>query len=281
MDTPSFGLTLLPGAPALLERHARELPQRDELCGAFCGALALYAAGLDEHDGDPLDQDAVALAAGSVVAEMPDTASLPLGERGRRDYRVSLPLTGDSALAGTTAPGLVQAIERLGGAELAAIPYAGPWSGTALDGLFDLAQGLANPVTLVANHATAHLWGTHPRVDRLLGYLLDGDLKGPPPDWRVWHFACVVGRVRGPAGALYALADTYPALGNGGVHLQPRERLAAALDRREPPGGQRLGGGIIVVASATDGPAVRARAQALGLSEGAWDNGTVTAEMLR
>ena len=41
----------------------------------------------------------------------------------------------------------------------------------------------------------------------------------------------------GPAGSLYAIADTYPALGDGGVHLQPRERLAAALERREMPAG--------------------------------------------
>ncbi len=315
MDAPSFELTLLPGARALLEVHARELPQRDELCGAFCGALALRAAGVEQRDGEPLDQDAVALTAGSVVSETPNTDSLPLGERGRRDYRVSLPLTRDSALSGTTAPGLVLAIERLAGEELVAIPYSGPWSGVALDGMFDLARGFANPVTLVANHATTHLWGTHPRMDQLLDYLLDGDLEGPPPDWRVGHFACVVGRVSGPAGALYALADTYPALGTGGVHVQPRERLAAALERRETPPADsretpaadshegpaadshekpvadshrtrvadraRAAGGMIVVAAMDDAPALRAGAQALGLAEGAWDNGSVTAEMLR
>jgi hypothetical protein len=293
MDAPSFELTLLPGARALLEHHARELPQRDELCGAFCGALALRAAGVDEHDGAPLDQDAVALAAGSVVAETPDTASLPLGEQGRRDYRVSLSLTDDSVLAGTTAPGLVRAIEQLAGNQLAAIPYAGPWTAAALDGLFELAGGLAHPVTLVANHATAHLWGTHPRVDQLLAYLLDGELYGPPPDWRVGHFACIVGRVRGPAGILYVLADTYPALGSDGLHLQPRERLASALERRGDPADERppapaangvrppRGGGIIAVVATGDASALRAGAQALGLSERAWDNGTVTAEMPR
>ena len=67
---PALDLTFLPGARRLLEIHARELPQRDDLCGAFCGALALGAAGIDEHQGEPLDQDAVALAAGSVVSGM-------------------------------------------------------------------------------------------------------------------------------------------------------------------------------------------------------------------
>jgi hypothetical protein len=303
MDAPRFELRLLPGARTLLEVHARGLPQRDELCGAFCGSLALRAAGIDERDGEPLDQDAVALAAGSVVARTPDTSSLPLGERGRRDYRLSLPLTDESALAGTTAPGLVAAIEQLAGEDFAVIPYNGPWTASALDGLFDLAVACEHPVTLVANHATAHLWGTHPRVDQLLDYLLEGDQDGPPPDWRVGHFACIVGRVGGPAGALYALADTYPALGNGGVHVQPRERLAAALARLEAPGEQserRAGphaasaagtqavtasrvedakqpaGGVIVVASAGNATTLRTGAQALGLREGAWDNGTMT-----
>ena len=68
MERPAtLALTLLPGARRLLKAHARELPQRDDLCGAFCGALALQAAELAAHTGEPLDQDAVALAAGSVV----------------------------------------------------------------------------------------------------------------------------------------------------------------------------------------------------------------------
>ena len=76
-------------------------------------------------------------------------------------------------------------------------------------------------------------------------YLLDGEQDGPPPDWRVGHFACVIGRVRGPGGNLYGVADTYPSLGSGGVHLQPQERLAAALERRDMPAG-----GMIAVAFA-------------------------------
>ena len=71
--------------------HARELPQRDDLCGAFCGALALRAAGIVERGGEPLDQDAVALAAGSVVAGPRDPGTLPSGETGRRDYRLAIP----------------------------------------------------------------------------------------------------------------------------------------------------------------------------------------------
>ena len=47
--------TLLPGAAELLTFHRRELPQRDDLCGAFCGALALQAAKIDRWRGEPLE----------------------------------------------------------------------------------------------------------------------------------------------------------------------------------------------------------------------------------
>jgi hypothetical protein len=270
----SLDLTLLPGARALLAVHARELPQRDDLCGAFCGALALHAAGVatSPGGGEPIDQDTVALAAGSVVGVRTDPEILPLRETGRRDYRLALPFVADSSVSGTTAAGLARAVEQLSGGRLAAIPFSGPWTPVALDGLFDLLARLERPVALLANLATRHLWGSHPRADQLLAHLLDGALEGPPPDWDVGHFACVIGRVAGPGGSLYGVADTYPSLGSGGVHLQPRERLAAASARPDMPAG-----GMLVVVDARDAAAVRTGAGALELVEGIWDNGTVTA----
>ncbi|MDQ6811428.1 MAG: hypothetical protein M3Z95_05980 [Actinomycetota bacterium] len=264
-------LTLLPGARALLSIHERELPQRDDLCGAFCGALALRAAGIERQGAQELDQDTVALAAGSVVSALADPAGLPAGELGRRDYRLELPRVRDSAVCGTTAAGLVNAVQELAGGALAAIPYAGPWSADTLAGCFELVGALDHPITLIANLATRHLWGARPRLEELLDYLLEGVQRGPPADWDVGHFACVVGRVRGPAGSLYAIADTYPSLGSLGVHLQPQERLALALQRPDMPPG-----GMILIACAGDAPAVRSGAGALGLIEGLWDNGTVT-----
>jgi hypothetical protein len=269
-------ITLLPGARALLAAHARELPQRDDLCGAFCGALALRAAGISGGGGERIDQDAVALAAGSVISPPRATGALPLGESGRRDYRLSLPVIEDPALSGTTASGLCRALEELSAGQLATIPYSGPWGASALGGLFEVAAGLQRPVTLVANLATRQLWGARPRTDQLLGYLFDGEQAGPAADWDVGHFACVIGRVRGPTGILYGVADTYPSLGGRGLHLQPQERLALALERPEMPPG-----GLIVIASAEEAPAVRAAAAATGLNEALWDNGTVTREMLR
>jgi uncharacterized protein DUF6885 len=272
-DSSRLDLTLLPGARALLAIHSRELPQRDDLCGAFCAALALRAAGIEDHEGELLDQDAVALAAGSIVSSLQDGQSLPRGERGRRDYRLPLPSVADAAVSGTTPAGLVRAVERLSRGALVALAYRGPWTALTLAGVFDIVSALERPATLVANLATRHLWGSHPSADQLLAYLLEGEQTGPPPDWDVGHFVCLVGRLRDPRGSLYAIADTYPSLGSGGIHLQPAERLATAVERRDMPAG-----GILAIVSAEDASTVRSGVDALGLLEGSWDNGTVTAE---
>jgi hypothetical protein len=268
----TIDFTLLPGARRMLALHARALPQRDDLCGAFCGALVLGAAGLSSADGEPIDQDAVALAAGSVVSSKPDPGMLPYDEEGRRDYRLAIPEIDDAEHSGTTAAGVRDAVERLAAGALTAIPCAGPWNPVTLDGLYELALASPGPAALIANFATHHLWGSRPSAAQLLAHLLDGELDGPPPDWRVGHFSCVFGRMRGPAGSLYAIADTYPALGDRGVHMQPRERLAAALERADMPAG-----GMLAVVASQDAARVRAGARELGLEERIWDNGTVLA----
>jgi hypothetical protein len=263
---------LLPGAAALLAHHARELPQRDDLCGAFCGALALNAAGIVGTVQEPVDQDAVAIAAGSIVSGVRDPGTLPGTETGRRDYRLAIPTIDDFDVSGTTAAGVVAAVRELGAGAVQVIPWSGPWSAARLDGVFELAAGLREPVTLIANLATHHLWGGRPSPTQLLGYLLEGEDDGPAADWDVGHFVCVVARTSGPVGNLYAVADTYPALGNNGVHVQPRERLALAIDRPDKPSG-----GLIAVVAAGEAELLREGAAALGLREELWDNGTVTA----
>ncbi len=274
--TAGLETTVLAGSRALLRMHARELPQRDDLCGAFCGALALRAAGIEPAPGELLDQDAVACAAGTVVSRVPDVSALPHGEPGRRDYRIAPPLIDDASVSGTNCAGVVAAIGELSAGRVAALPYGGRWTADALDGMFDAVAALDEPVALIANVATRHLWGGAPSAAQLLDYLLESTDDGPPPDWDVGHFVCVVARTCGRAGSVYAIADTYPSLGRGGVHLQPRERLALALTRPD----MAPGGLIAVVAEARAGE-LRSAAGGLGLSEGAWDNGSVTAEAAR
>jgi hypothetical protein len=271
--TAQLDWTLLAGSRALLRAHARELPQRDDFCGAFCTSLALHATGIESWRGRPLDQDAVARAAGTVVSRFADTDALPAGERGRRDYRIAPPLIDDAAVSGTNCAGVVAAIGELSGGRLAAIALREPWIAHTIDGLFDAVAGLDRPAALIANVATRHLWGGAPSAGQLLDYLLDGADEGPAPDWDVGHFVCVVARARGRGGSAYAIADTYPSLGRAGVHVQPRERLARALQR---PG--MAPGGIVAVVAAADAAAARSAAEALGLQEGVWDNGSLTAE---
>jgi hypothetical protein len=228
-----FRWSSIPGAEHLIELHAAELPQKNELCGAFWGTLALRAAGVT-GDSDPIDQDAVGVAAGSVLSAVQHD-DLPPGEPGRTDYRVSFPVHDDSLVSGTSAGGLVRALRELSSDRLAVVPVAGPWDPPAVRTVIEAAENCNPPCTLIANLATVHLWGSRADPSTLLSYLNSGNADlGPPPDWDVGHFVALVGAIEGPRGMLVLVADTYRALGWAGLHLQPIERLGLA--RRFPPG---------------------------------------------
>ena len=258
---------LLPGAARLAELHAAELPQKDELCGSFCTLLALRAAGLEIAD-----QDTVAVAAGAVLppAGYDHLAALPEGEQGRSDYRLELPVIDDGDLAGTSAPGLVRAVSALSDGAQTALPVAGPWEPATVTELLRIAaaERLAG---VVLNLATGALWGSRPPLSALLGYLATGDdSPGPAADWQVGHFTGCLGAIRGAAGTLVVIADTYASLGWNGIHLQPVERVAASLRRDALP---TSGGALVIVPSARAG-AVGAALGSAGLTVAAWDNGS-------
>lgn len=266
----SMRLILFSGAESLLELHAAELPQKNELCGAFWGTLALRNAGVTLDDG-PLDQDAVGLAAGSVLSTVQDDDDLPPGEPGRTDYRVSFPTVDDSSVSGTSAGGLVRALSELSSGRLEIVPVAGPWNPTAVHAVLEAAASCAQPCTVIANLATRHLWGSRVDPPALAAYLVLGDRDlGPPPDWDVGHFVSLLGAIEGPRGTLVLVGDTYRALGWAGLHLQPVERLADALNRTD----SGHPSGVILVASTDDGPAVRSRIDDAGLTVDTWDNGS-------
>lgn len=258
---------LLPGAARLAELHAAELPQKDELCGSFCTLLALRAAGLEIPD-----QDAVALAAGAVLppAGYDHLAALPDGEQGRSDYRVELPVIEDGDLAGTSAPGLVRAVSGLSDGAQTALPVAGPWQPGTVAEMLRIAAA-EEQASVVLNLATGVLWGSRPPPSTLLRYLATGDDSlGPASDWQVGHFTGCLGAIRGAAGTLVVIADTYASLGWNGIHLQPIERVAASLRRDALPSS---GGALLIVPSGRAESLGAALGNA-GLTVAAWDNGS-------
>lgn len=247
---------LTPGADRLLELHAAELPQKDEMCGCFWAALALRL-----HGEGPVEQDDVGLPAGSVLTTGGGRDVLPFGEPGRGDFLVQLPVVDDHAASGTSAHGVAHAVAELSSGRLAAAPLTG-LDAPAVRALLRAASRAVAPVVLIANVHTGAFWGSHPTAAQLAAYLERGDLAaGPPADWSVGHFVGLVGLSEGHGGALVMVADTYPSIGLGGVHLQPVEAVAAAL----------AGRGVLVVAR----PDVAQRvAQAAGGVQELWDNGS-------
>ena len=124
------------------------------------------------------------------------------------------------------------------------------------------------PVTLLANLATHHLWGSHPRADRAARLpARRGARRDRRPTGTSGTSSASFGRLSGPGGSLYGVADTYPSLGAGGVHLQPRERLAAAIDRRDMPAG-----GVLAVVDA----AGRARGARAAPARSGWSRASGT-----
>jgi hypothetical protein len=79
-------IKLVPGANDLAALHERAIPQKDQLCGPFWGALVLAVAG------QPTDQDEVALRAGTTLAEGPAPHPAPITASLSRSHPTSSPL---------------------------------------------------------------------------------------------------------------------------------------------------------------------------------------------
>ena len=246
------------------------MPQKDQLCGPFWGALALKAFG------HPTEVEQVARRAGTTLATGDPSSWLPPGAMPRTDYRASLPVAADEASAGTSARGLSRAVEELSGAGLAAVPIAGPWNGGTVELLIQTVHGADIACVLVANLRTGCLWGSRPRPDILLDCLLGRTVAGPGPDWDAGHFLQVLACVRGPGGALVILRDTYPQLGWDGHHLQPARVVAEALER-----GDGSEGGILCVCEKSHSEALRDRLGATGFRLRHWENGSAEAGWTR
>ena len=270
-------ITLLPDAERLLAEQAAELPQKDDLCGAFWGLVALRAAGRPAGPGgDPLDQETVALAAGSVLSPPPRTSSLPPGEPGRGDFRLALPTASTGAPAGTSAGGLARAIAELSGGDLVAVPATGTWNHARLLDLLARAAALPTPLAVLGNLATGALWDPGIRADQIAHYLESGQDTAASSTWQVGHFVAVVGFSPGRRGTLVTIAHSYRSRGPDGIHVQPSQRPAAAL-RRD---GQQPGGLLLVLGADHAERAARC-VTAAGLICVLWDNGSPDARARR
>jgi hypothetical protein len=247
--------------PTLAALYAEEAQQMDNLCGCFWGSLTLRAAGFDA------DQEAVALEARSILPGGDPLTHIFPGSTPRDDYRVDLPMAIVPETAGTAAPPLAAAIERLSGSALAAIPVAGPWSADHVCVLMDAAA--TTPATLIANVRTGLFWGARPDPEVVIAHLNGASPDPPPADWDVGHFVNLATLVRGPVGALVVVRDTYQELGFSGHHLQPPDRVAAALHRDD--GSE---GGVLAVCAAVAADGLREHLQAEGFELRHWDNGT-------
>ena len=247
-------------APALAE-----LQQRDNLCGPFHAARILREIGVTEWEGEPLDQDLVALHAGTALPKVEVGPQVPPGAINLRDYRHELPRV-DPASSGTSLRGLVAAIELLSEGQLACVPLSGEWTSAAVEGL--LAGVSDSSARLIANVRTGRLWGSRPPLQALLAVLDGEDVAEPPPsDWDTGHFVELMQLVRGRRGALVLVRDSYPSLGWAGVHLQPPVAVAAALMR-----GDGRGGGVLAVGSGETAAEVEQLSGLLGLHVKMWDN---------
>ncbi len=258
---------LVPEPPKLASLYEAELPQKDQLCGAFWGSLALTASG------HPADQDEVALRAGATLAEGDPSGWLPPGASSRNDYRLRIPVAESASSSGTSATGVARAVEELSAGSLAVVPVAGPWRAEAVASLVEIAAsvsaGSSYGCVLVANLRTGHLWGSRPDPVLLLDYLAGRPVEPPSADWDCGHFLNIAGVIRSPGGPLLILRDTYRQLGWNGYHLQPATAVAAALARDD---GKE--GGVLCVCQPDTAEALRIRLGEIGLELRLWDNGS-------
>jgi hypothetical protein len=237
--------------------------QKDNLCGPFWATRILRDAGIETWEGEELDEDLVALRAGTRLP-VPDDGSVPPGADSRAGYRFELPRA-EAALSGTAAGALADAIETASLGALRCLPLRGAWNEQRVSELVDGARG----ARLLANVRTGALWASRPPLDALLAELRGDPVEAPPADWDVGHFCELELLIRGPGGALVLVGDSYPTFGWGGRHLQPPRAIAAALLR-----GDGREGGVLAVVPPERAGAVEALARDLGLDVGIWDNGT-------
>jgi hypothetical protein len=240
--------------------------QKDHLCGPFFAARVLTESGFSTWDGEPIDEDLVALRAGSVLPDDPAVAGVPPGALSRAAYRHAL-ATAPVEQSGTSARALAEAIEAASGDELRCLPLRGAWNADRIESLVEAARDLG--ARLIANLHTGRLWGSRPPIEVLLAELQGRSVQDPAADWDVGHFVELEMLIRGPQRSLVVVHDSYPSLGWHGRHLQPPRVVAAALQR-----GDGREGGVLAIVPRARAEAARAVVAEIGLDIRVWNNGT-------
>ncbi len=240
--------------------------QKDNLCGPFWAARVLNESGFSSWDGEPIDEDLVALRAGTVLPDAHTDAGVPPGAVSHAAYRYALP-TAPIERSGTSAAALGRVIEAASVGALRCLPLRGVWNADRVERLVDEARDLG--ARLIANLRTGRLWGSWPPFGVLLAELEGRPVQDPAPDWDVGHFVELEMLIRGPLRSLVVVHDSYLQLGWDGRHLQPPRVLAAALLR-----GDGREGGVLAVVPQARVEAALAVAAEIGLDIRTWNNGT-------
>ena len=240
--------------------------QKDNLCGAFWAARIIREFGIASWEGQPIDEDLIALKSATVLPDSGPEGALPPGAVSLTSYRYVMP-TAPIQTSGTAPGPLAQAIESATSGALRCVPVRGAWTAERVARLVERARAIGG-ARLIANLRTGRFWGSHPPLTALIDELAGRPAPDPTPDWDVGHYVELAGLITGEGGALVHVHDTYPSLGWDGHHMQPPRAVAAALLR-----GDGREGGVLVVVPAGRAAEVESLVAGLDLDIGIWDNG--------
>jgi hypothetical protein len=240
--------------------------QKDYLCGPFWAARVLTDAGITAWDGEPINEDLIALRAGTTLPDVRGDGDVPPGATSKTDYRYPLPISAVEE-SGTSAKGLLRAITNGSAGMLHAIPIRGRWTAERVARLVADAPPLE--ARLIANVRTGALWGSRSSAEDVLAELAGAEREGPPSEWDTGHFIELAMLVRGPRGSLVIVRDSYPSLGRDGTYFQPPRVVAAALLR-----GDGREGGVLAVVPRARATEMLAVVSDRGLEVGVWNNGS-------
>ncbi len=259
-----FSIQLLPGVLRLAPVHQQAGQQPDNLCGPYWAAMLLRSRGFT------VNVEQVAQRAGSVVPVGDPELWLPRGAMPRPEECASLPTTHSLADAGTSAKGLMAAIEQFSASAYCCIPLMADWTADRVWQIIQLCQ--AHPdweAVPLCNLKTGQLWGSHLGVSEAISYLNGHLIQPAAADWDVGHFLVLAGAVAGQINSLVWVCDTYPLFGWQGYHLQLASAIADGLNR-----GDGYEGGILLFTATYFQAAVEQAVAAIGFQISGWNNGS-------